>query len=129
MSQTILRLFLSSIYKQILTPKVIFAGTACHLTYTLCTKQEKDIIVAKKYHFDTHGFTNFMIVDTTGNHYNVNNSVWFFKWDSIEDWSKIEPNNNLTVKYYGIRIPVLATFPNIYSCKIDSAAIETTKSI
>lgn len=129
MSQTILRLFLSSFSKQILTPKVIFAGTACHLTYTLCTKQEKNIVVAKKYQYDMHGYTNFMIVDSTGKHYNVNNSTWFLKWDAIEDWSKIEPNANLTVKYYGIRIPVLGTFPNIYSCKIDSAAIETTKSI
>jgi len=131
MSRNVLRIFLSAFGKELLTPKIVLAGTACHLTYTLCTKHEKDIIVAKKYQYDTHGFTNFMIVDTTGHHYNVNNSVWFFKWDSIEDWSKVEPNNNLAVKYYGWRIPFLGTFPNIYKVeyKIDTAANETTKSI
>ena len=26
-----------------------------------------------------------MVIDSYGNHYNVNNSFWYWKWISIED--------------------------------------------
>jgi hypothetical protein len=54
-----------------------------------------------------------MIVDTKGRHYNVNNSFWFWKWDSIEDWTNLKQDETLRVKYYGYRIPELGIFPNI----------------
>ena len=56
-----------------------------------------------------------MVIDSYGNHYNVNNSFWYWKWDSIEDWSSIEANKNLNMKYYGWRVPILGFFPNIVS--------------
>jgi len=122
MSRTFRHIFLSSFAKEIANEvivkfpfHVISVGTICHLGYTLSTKSKKDIIVAKKYQYDVYGFTNFMVVDTNGDHYNVNNSTWFLKWDSIEDWSNIEPNDSLTVGFYGWRIPFLGTFPNIVS--------------
>ncbi len=95
--------------------QIVGISSICHLGYTLSTKKEENIVVDKKYTFDLAGFTNFMIVDKQGNHYNVNNSVWFFKWDSLEDWSAIELNDNLQVKVYGWRMPFLGTFPNIVS--------------
>jgi len=98
-----------------ITLKIVGFGTFCNLGYTLGTKDKRDIVVAKKYQFDRNGFTNFMVVDTNGNHYNVNNSLWFLKWDSIEDWSSVETNDNLTVKFYGWRVPFLGIFPNIVS--------------
>ena len=54
-----------------------------------------------------------MIIDTKGTHYNVNNSFWFWKWDSIEDWNKLKVGNTIYAKYYGIRMPFLGCFPNI----------------
>ena len=54
-----------------------------------------------------------MVIDNKGRHFNVNNSMWYWKWDSIEDWHKIKNNNKINVKYYGLRIPVLGIFPNI----------------
>ena len=57
-----------------------------------------------------------MIVDNYGKHYNVNNSFWYWKWDSIEDWHKIQLNTKMTVKYYGYRIAHLGLFPNVVSC-------------
>jgi len=120
MSRTFRHLFLPSFAKGFLEKypiQTIGIGTVCHLGYTLGTKCDKDIVVARKYQYDVYGFTNFMVVDTTGNHYNVNNSFWFMKWNSIEEWSNIEPNDSLTVGLYGWRIPSLGTFPNIVSTK------------
>ena len=48
-----------------------------------------------------------------GKHYNVNNSLWYWKWDSIEDWHNLETNKPLTIKYYGYRVPLIGVFPNI----------------
>jgi hypothetical protein len=84
-----------------------------HGIYTYSTSKTKDIIVKKKYTFCRNGFTEFIVVDKSGKHYNVNNSVWYWKWNSIEDWNNIEPNQNLAIRYYGIRLPLLGLFPNI----------------
>jgi hypothetical protein len=94
----------------LLTPIVIGHGI-----YAYSTEKSDAIIVTKKYKMTRNGFTDFMIVDDKGRHFNVNNSLWYWKWDSIEEWHKIEenPENKLFIKYYGLRMPLLGTFPNI----------------
>ena len=54
-----------------------------------------------------------MIIDNNGRHFNINNSLWYWKWDSLEDWSKINKDDTLYVRYYGWRIPIFGIFPNI----------------
>ena len=58
-----------------------------------------------------------MIVDTNGRHFNVNNSFWYWKWDSIEDWTNILKEGKgqevIAVSYYGYRIPFLGMFPTV----------------
>jgi hypothetical protein len=79
--------------------------TIPHLSYVFSTQKEDNIAIINKYKYVTNGFTNFMIVDTKGTHYNVNNSFWFWKWDSIEDWNNLKIGDTIHAKYYGIRIP------------------------
>ena len=87
--------------------------TIPHLSYLLSTQKEDNIAISNKYKYVSNGFTNFMIVDTNGTHYNVNNSFWFWKWDSIEDWHKLKVGDTIYAKCYGIRMPFLGCFPNI----------------
>jgi len=84
-----------------------------HCSYALGTVENKIVKIYKKYQFTRNGFTEFMIVDDNGKHYNVNNSLWYWKWDSIEDWHKLEPNKEIIIKYYGWRMPLFGLFPNI----------------
>ena len=84
-----------------------------HICYAIGTKEEKEIIVVKKYKFDRQGFTEFMVVDINGKHYNINNSLWYWKWNSIEDWSLIKENSTINAKFYGWRVPLFGIFPNI----------------
>lgn len=112
--------YLVDIVKDLKNPLLtkIACGVSClatigHCTYTFKTTNNKIIYVQDKYIFTRNGFTEFMIIDAHGHHYNVNNSVWYWKWDSIEDWHKIQTNKQLVMKYYGLRIPVLGLFPNI----------------
>ena len=65
-------------------------GLLTNLPYALITKDSHSIKVVEKYKYNTGGFTNFMVVDDYGRHYRVSNSVWYNKWDSIEDYSKIK---------------------------------------
>ena len=91
----------------------------CHFCYSIGTRGEKTITIKKKYTFTRNGFTEFMVVDENGKHYNINNSLWYWKWNSIEDWTLIRKNNKINIEYYGLRIPMLGMFPNIvYSKKI-----------
>jgi len=99
----------------LLGTSIIF--TYAHGTFSLGTNKTEEICITKKYKYVVNGFTNFMIVDNKGRHFNVNNSFWYWKWDSIEDWTNIqlsnEKNNKIFVSYYGYRIPFLGMFPNI----------------
>ena len=95
--------------------------------YAYSTKKEKNITIVKKYTFVRNGFTEFMVIDSFGNHYNVNNSFWFFKFNSLEDWHKIIPLNesnnnesNIKISYYGYRFPFFGLFPNIIDTNQDN---------
>lgn len=108
---------------QILLKGSLIAGLAMiHGGYVYSTDKREIIMVTKKYKMTRQGFTEFMVIDDKGRHFNVNNSFWFNKWNSIEDWHNIEDNTSdpLSVRYYGWRIPLLGMFPNI---------VETNKKI
>jgi hypothetical protein len=85
--------------------------------YAILTREKKEITVKKKYKFDRSGFTEFMIIDSNNKHYNLNNSLWYWKWDSIEDWYSIKEEEKLNTLIYGLRVPILGMFPNIVSSK------------
>ena len=89
-------------------------GAISHGVYALGTAKPEKSKIEKKYKMVRNGFTDFMVIDDKGRHYNLNNSFWYWKWDSIEDWSNIKEGDELYFKYYGWRVPVLGLFPNIY---------------
>jgi hypothetical protein len=92
---------------------IITTGFTGHGVYALTTCKKDSSIVVKKYKMVRNGFTEFMIIDDKGRHFNVNNSLWYWKWNSIEDWNNIKEGDELYFKYYGWRLPVLGLFPNI----------------
>ena len=111
-------------FKQLLKsndPVIVFTTGAsmisCNFIYAIFTREEKEIIVKKKYKYDRSGYTDFMVIDSNGKHYNLNNSLWYWKWDSIEDWHSIKEEQKIHTLTYGWRIPILGLFPNIVSCR------------
>ena len=84
-----------------------------HGIYAFSTEKTDAILVSKKYKMNRGGFTDFMIIDEDGRHFNVNNSLWYWKWNAIEDWHSIDEKKQILIKYYGWRVPVLGLFPNI----------------
>ena len=114
------RTFFNIIFKNLLkskNPVVLLTSAATMISsnffYAILTREEKEIIVKKKYKFDRSGFTEFMIIDSNDKHYNLNNSLWYWKWDSIEDWHSIKEEQKLNTLTYGLRVPILGIFPNI----------------
>ena len=98
---------------KLVSSALISLGICGHLGYTFGTTNTQMIDIKKKYTFTRNGYTEFMLIDKKENHYNVNNSLWYWKWDSIEDWHKLNTPSQLTIKYYGWRVPILGLFPNI----------------
>ena len=114
--------FLKSLVKPQSPNILTVLGTSVVLTYghgmfALGTNKTEEICVTKKYTYVVNGYTNFMIVDENGRHFNVNNSFWYWKWDAIEDWTNILKEGKgqevIAVSYYGYRIPFLGMFPNV----------------
>ena len=122
------RTFFNIIFKNLLKSKnpVILLTTSAtmissNFLYAILTREEKEIIVKKKYKFDRSGFTEFMIIDSNNKHYNLNNSLWYWKWDSIEDWYSIKEEQKLNTLTYGWRLPILGMFPNIVSSQYNKS--------
>ena len=103
-----------------IAPGISCLGIIGHCLYTFKTTNNKIIIVEDKYQFTRNGYTEFMIIDKNGDHYNVNNSFWYWKWNSIEDWNTISLNDCIKIKYYSMRIPMFGLFPNIVGYKKES---------
>ena len=93
----------------------ILALPVFHLGYVETTKRTASIVVVSKYVYTYGGYTRFMLVDDTGKHYTMENSLWFWRWNSIEDWDRIPHGIPVRVQYYGWRIAPLGVFPNIVS--------------
>ena len=102
-----------------LNATVLGVAAGIHAVYAYGTSNTEEITIVSKYQMDLHGFTKFMVHDEKGRHYAVNNSYWYWKWDSVEDWSKMYKGDRITVHYYGIRAPLFGLFPNIVGVKTE----------
>lgn len=135
MSRTVFNMMFKTLLKS-KDPLILFTTSismiSCNFLYAIFTREEKEITVKKKYKFDKSGFTDFMIIDSNGKHYNLNNSLWYWKWNSIEDWHSIREEEKLNTLTYGWRVPILGIFPNIVSSqytKIDDNIVKDTSLI
>lgn len=134
MSRTFFNIIYTHFFKNEKEPVVLLSAgitmISSNFFYAILTREEKEIIVKKKYKFNRSGFTEFMIIDSNGKHYNLNNSLWYWKWDSIEDWYLIEEGQKLNTLIYGWRIPIIGLFPNIVSSQYNkNRKNENTKII
>lgn len=102
-----------------MTLLIFTIGSINHLSYAIATSKNEKMEIVKKYTMVRNGFTEFMVIDEKGRHFNINNSLWYWKWNSIEDWYKISEGDKLYFKYYGWRYPLLGLFPNIYYTELE----------
>ena len=98
---------------------MILGGTGIHGAYVFSTKKQEKIYVQDTYQRVYYGSTFFMLVDGEGRHFHVGNSLWFWRWDAVEDWHRIQRGYPLTVKRYGWRVPALGWFPTIVKTSSD----------
>jgi hypothetical protein len=97
------------------TSSVIFYSKGA---YVLGTSKKDDITIAKKYTYVKNGSTNFMVVDTKGRHFKVDNCFYYWNWNKIEDWTNVKPLDQRQIVYYSYRVPFLGMYPTIIEfCK------------
>ncbi len=80
---------------------VIYVLIGLNILYILLTKKSKKIIIKQKLKIISWGFTKYIIVDKNNNIFEINNCVWFGKFNALDDWIKINLNKKYTVNYYG----------------------------
>jgi|TARA_B100001093_G_C26140106_1_gene722948 hypothetical protein len=98
--------------------KIIIAIIVLFLIFNIVlyfgTNFTKDIKIKDKYIRYRRRGSNYNIVDSEGNIYQVNN-VWFKgDFNRAEDYQLLEKGKTYNVTGYGIRIPMLDMYPNIY---------------
>ena len=88
---------------------LIYVLIGLNISYILLTKKSKKIIIKKKLTIVSYGFTKYIIVDKNNIIYEINNSVWFSKFNSLDDWIKINLNKKYSINYYGLPNSVFGT--------------------
>ncbi len=96
---------------------ITYGIVGIHCLYAVLTSEMKGIQIKKKYKFDRKGCSNFMIIDENNVHYNMNNSFWYMKYNSIEDWNKVDVDKKYIIHHYGYRVPIMGLFPNCYKIR------------
>jgi len=80
--------------------------------YIYFTQFEKEITIDEKYTYGGKGISQ-SVSDKENNVYLVRNSIFYLHWESIEVFNQMNMNSKYKVSGYGIRIPILGTFPII----------------
>ena len=114
-----LKFFLKSKFNDEIKEKnVLFLQLAIihfpHMIYSYITKKEDKVVIRDKYIYTINGYSKLMIVDDKKKHFCVNNSLWYWKWNSLEDFVQLKIGKCYKVSYYGYRIALLGIFPNIF---------------
>ena len=93
---------------------IILASVIFNIVLYYTTHFEKTITIKDKYtRYRRHG-SNYNVVDGNNNIYQVGN-VWFkFDFNRAEDYNKLEKGKKYKIEGYGIRIPMIDMYKNIY---------------
>jgi|TARA_Y100000389_G_scaffold106183_1_gene103107 hypothetical protein len=89
-----------------------------NISWQYLIKFKKTITIEEK---NTYGSRNSdgnqTVNDTEGNIYVVKNSLYYLHWESVELYNKLDVGKTYKVEGYGMRIPILNTFPVIIKAK------------
>ena len=96
---------------------ILLSSVIFNIVLYYTTHFEKTITIKDKYtRYRRHG-SNYHVVDTDNNIYQIGN-VWFkLDFNRAEDFTKLEIGKKYKVEGYGIRVPVADMYKNIY--KVD----------
>ena len=93
---------------------LILAAIIFNIVLYYTTHFEKTITIKDKYTRYRRQGSNYHIVDTDNNIYQVGN-VWFkFNFNRAERYNKLEKGKKYKVEGYGIRVPAADMYKNIY---------------
>ena len=124
--------FVPGLFAAFYTSAAIFYAEGAYL---LGTTKKADITIAKKYTYVKNGSTNYMLVDTKGRHFNVDNCFFYWNWNTIDDWANIKPLEQRQIIYYSYRVPWLQMYPTIVefsnesNSNVSSSSLDTVKHI
>jgi len=87
--------------------------------YIMNTEFEKEITIKEKYiatSYSRYSSTpNYFIVASDNKTYNIVNLWWKGEFDNSDDYAKLNVGETYHVKGYGMRVPLLSMYYNIYS--------------
>jgi hypothetical protein len=92
---------------------IFYVLIICQILYIFFTRKSKTIVLRQKFTITLWGFTRYILVDSNYDIYELSDSYWFARQDSINDWIKLKINKKYTIYYYGFTSTSLGTKPQI----------------
>jgi len=87
--------------------------TFIQVIYVYLTPFERTITITQKHEYSTGKYMNNTVLDSQGRVYQVSASWPLLHFKAPEVWLSLEVGKTYIVRGNGIRIPVLAMYPNI----------------
>ena len=75
--------------------------------------ETKKITVQEKWMKVHQDQGKYLVSDTEGNVYAIQDSVWLWKFDASDRYARVEANNTYNITTYGWRVRILSWYPNI----------------
>ena len=93
---------------------ILLSSVIFNIVLYYTTHFEKTITIKDKYTRYRRYGSNYNVVDENNNIYQVGN-VWFkFDFNRAEDYNKLEKGKKYKIEGYGIRLPMIDMYKNIY---------------
>lgn len=83
-------------------PFALLFAFVCPLLYIFATRFEKTVTIKEKMNVNGYRGTKFVIIDNTSTSYNIENVVFLFDFDNLNDYIKIEPGKTYNITGYGV---------------------------
>lgn len=91
--------------------KLILGLWTGHGIYALSSLREAHIEIKDKYIIPTYIGAEYRVITSDNKHITICQSLWYWKWNDAERWSRLEKNTHYKMNIYGYRIPILGIFP------------------
>ena len=83
------------------------------------TEQQHEITIEEKWTKQHGNDMKYLVSDTDGNVYTIEDCIWLWKWDASNRYASIDEGKTYDVTLIGWRIQVLSWYQNIVEIEED----------
>lgn len=82
------------------------------------SEQQHEITIDEKWTKQHDDDMKYLVSDTDGNVYSIEDCIWLLKWDASSRYANIDEGKTYDVTLIGWRVPILSWYQNIVEIEV-----------